>query len=70
MAPSRLVTLIELDLVKLYDELNIDFFQPMISHCLMSSNYTTNKWQGPAFGARSVVRKNITHRKQTEKQEL
>ena len=26
-----------------------------------------NKWQGPAFGVRSGVRKNITHRNQTEK---
>ena len=31
---------------------------------------TTNKWQGPALGARSGVRKNITHRKETEKQKL
>ena len=28
------------------------------------------KWQGPALGACSGVRKNITHRKQTEKQKL
>ena len=27
-----------------------------------------NKWQGPAFGARSGVRNNITHRKQTIKE--
>ena len=28
------------------------------------------KWQGPAFGARSEVRKKIAHRKQTEKQKI
>ena len=34
------------------------------------SEHKENKWQGPAFGAHSRVRKNITHRKQTEKQKL
>ena len=29
-----------------------------------------NKWQGLALGARSGVRKNITHRKKTEEQKL
>ena len=33
-------------------------------------NRKENKWQGPALGDRSGVRKNITHRKQTEKQKL
>ena len=33
-------------------------------------NQSINKWQGRALGARSGVRKNITHRKQTEKQKL
>ena len=28
------------------------------------------KWQGPAFGARSGVKKNITQRKQTEKNKI
>ena len=39
----------------------------MIKGCLLLQYY---KWQGLAFGACSGDRKNITHRKQTEKQKL
>ena len=35
-----------------------------------SNNYNSNKWQWPALGACSGVRKNISHGNQTEKPKL
>ena len=45
---------------------NIEDFQENL-FCYYESTKKDNQWQGPAFGAHSGVRKNITHRKQTEK---